>query len=101
MWFPGITSHNLAHNPCLMLVARTVGNQIPPHRCLFFHADSMLKGFGILFHVDCMFVTVHDAFDQAPNTLVLQTTKAKEESLGTGLTSSYNLSNLQTHVFSF
>ena len=72
MWFPGITSHNLAHNPCLMLVARTVGNQIPPHRCLFFHADSMLKGFGILFHVDCMFVTGKKYWKMSPGKMILE-----------------------------
>ena len=56
--FLGVTSQTLAHNPCPMLVARTVGNRTPAHQHIvpFFSTDSMLRGFGVLLRVDRMLV---------------------------------------------
>ena len=44
-------------NPCPMLVAGTVGDRNPANKRtkpIFFPANNTFRGFGILFHVDCM-----------------------------------------------
>ena len=62
----------LAHNPCPMLVAQTVGDQ---NSAYSFFADSMLRGLGVLFRVNhtCMLVTTEK--DRKTYTLLLKKTK--------------------------
>ena len=56
MQFPGVISQTLGQNPCPMLVAQPLGDQNAAHLRILpiICADNMLRGLGILFHVDRM-----------------------------------------------